>query len=193
MLAVVFVFVSRVFPFQEYHIDVHDDVVELTSLTNFLAAMIGFMLGLFASILIARWWSCRIDCLENVFAALSDVQLFLAVRLSSSKEDVAIKETILRYSLLTHRLILYETRSLDESEYLSYLQHVGLLEVDEADLLRDRPAKASTVLVWIGKRYTACGVSRKWLPVDMLHLDDQLKRARNGIGQVNAYTDTQLP
>merc|ERR1719420_2853416 len=60
-------------------------------------------------------------------------------------------------------------------------------------ICRDRPAKASTVLVWIGKLYTACGLSRKWLPVDMLHLDDQLKQARNGIGQVNAYTDTQLP
>jgi len=165
----------------------------LTSLTNFMAALISFMLGLFVSILIARWWNCRIDCLETLFAALSDVQLFLSVRLSNSKEDVAIKETCLRYTLLVHRLVYYEIRSLDETEFLKYLQTVGLLEVDEAELLRDRPAKASTVLVWIGKLYTALGRKHEWQPVDLLHLDDQLSRARNGIGQVSAYTDTQLP
>jgi predicted membrane chloride channel (bestrophin family) len=193
VLVIVLVFAVRAFPFDEHHINVHDDILRLTTLTNFLAAMIAFMLGLYASILIARWWSCRMDCLETVFAALSDVQLFLAVRLSSSEEDVVIKEMILRYSLLTHRLVLYESRSLDENEYLEYLKHVGLLKVDEADLLRDRPAKASAVLVWIGKLYTACGLSRKWLAVDMVHLDAHLERARNGIGQVSAYTDTQLP
>ena len=29
--------------------------------------------------------------------------------------------------------------------------------------------------------------------MDMLHLDEQLSRARNAIGQASAYTDTQLP
>jgi predicted membrane chloride channel (bestrophin family) len=193
VLAVVFVFAARATPFTEYHVNVQEGMERLTSLTNFLAALIGFMIGLFVSILIARWWNCRIDCLEGLFAALSDVQLFLAVRLSNSKEDVGIKEICLRYTLLTHRLVYYEVRSADETEYLKLLEHVGLLEVDEAALLRDRPAKASAVLVWIGKLYTSLGNSRKWQPVDLLHLDEQLSRARNAIGQVSAYTDTQLP
>jgi predicted membrane chloride channel (bestrophin family) len=193
ILAVAVVFAARAIPFGEYHVNVHEGMERLTSLTNFLAALIGFMLGLFVSILIARWWNCRIDCLENLFAALSDVQLFLAVRLDHSKEDVAVKETCLRYSLLVHRLVYYEIRSLDEDEYLRYMEHVGLLEADETPLLRDRPAKASTVIVWIGKLYTSLGLARAWQPVDMLHLDEQLSRARNAIGQVSAYTDTQLP
>jgi len=193
VLAVVFVLAARAIPFSEYHVHVQQGIERLTALTNFLAALIGFMLGLFVSILIARWWNCRIDCLENLFAALSDAQLFLSVRLGSSKEDVAIKETCLRYSLLVHRLVYYEIRSVDEAEFLTYLDNVGLVEADEIALLRARPAKASTVLVWIGKLYTALGHARKWQPVDMLHLDEQLSRARNAIGQVSAYTDTQLP
>jgi predicted membrane chloride channel (bestrophin family) len=187
------VLVARAIPFTEYHVNVQQGMDRLTSLTNFLAALIGFMLGLFVSILIARWWNCRIDCLENLFASLSDVLLFLSVRLSDSKEDAAIKETCLRYALLAHRLVYYEIRSLDEAGYLEYLEHVGLLEADEIALLRDRPTKSSAVLVWIGKLYTSLGLSRKWQPVDMLHLDEQLSRARNAIGQVSAYADTQLP
>jgi predicted membrane chloride channel (bestrophin family) len=193
VLAVVFIFAARALPFSEYHVNVDHGMVLLTSLTNFLAALIGFMIGLFVSILIARWWSCRIDCLEGLFAALSDIQLFLSVRLTNSKEDVEIKETCLRYTLLAHRLVYYEIRSMEENSYLEYLGHVGLLEADEIDLLRGRPTKASAVLVWIGKLYTTLGLSRKWQPVDMLHLDEQLSRARNAIGQVSAYTDSQLP
>merc|ERR1719379_1847022 len=193
VLAIVCIFATRAMPFGEYHVNVQHGMKGLTSLTNFLAAMIGFMLGLYVSILIARWWNCRIDCLESLFAALSDVVLFLAVRLSDSKEDAVIKETCLRYTLLTHRLVYYEVRSMNEDEYLKYLQTVGLLEADEAELLRGRPAKASTAIVWIGKLYTTLGIARQWPPIEMLHLDNMLSSARNGVGQVTAYTDTQLP
>jgi len=163
----------------------------LTSLAGYFSAILGFMLGLFVSAIIQRWWECRMNCIEPFWASLSDVQLFLSCR--CSLDDAPVKETILRLFLLSHRLIYHECRSSEGLEYMTGLVKVGLMTEKESEYLVGRPAKSQIVLVWIGRLAYKLQAKKKWGNDEMLFLDEQIRRARNAIGKVFAYCNTQLP
>merc|ERR1719482_687290 len=134
----------------------------LASASMYLSALLGFMLGLFVSEIISRWWRCRMDCVDVLWSAISDILLMLSIR-CPGPEDAPFKENVLRLGLVCHRLVYAEARGMESRENLLQLVHVGLLTEEEVDCLDGQPAKSQLVLVWIGRRYTQ-------LPYQYVHL-----------------------
>jgi len=161
----------------------------------YLSALLGFMLGLFVSTIISRWWRCRMDCLDQLWGSFSDIQLFLATRCPST-EDAPMKQTVLRLCLLCHRLVYMEARGKEDRESLEALRDVHVLEAEELELLDGRQAKAQLVLVWVGRMLTELSNERTWedkSPGTLLHLDERIRQARRAIAKVFVYVGTQLP
>jgi len=164
----------------------------LANASMYLSALLGFMLGLFVSEIISRWWRCRMDCVDVLWSAISDICLLLSVR-CPDPEDAPFKENVLRLGLVCHRLVYAEARGMEARENLMQLVHVGLLTEEEVDCLDGQPAKSQMVLVWIGRLYTQLGHKRNWMPEFFATLNEQLRKGRSAIGKVYAYCNTQLP
>jgi len=172
--------------------DASSTVDYLASASMYLSALLGFMLGLFVSEIISRWWRCRMDCVDVLWSAISDISLLLSIR-CPGPEDAPFKENVLRLGLVCHRLVYAEARGMESRENLLQLVHVGLLTDEEVDCLDGQPAKSQLVLVWIGRLYTQLGNKRGWMPEYFATLNEQLRKGRSAIGKVYAYCNTQLP
>jgi predicted membrane chloride channel (bestrophin family) len=176
----------------ERFIVVRDAAAQVGAATSYLTALLSFMLGLFVSAIITRWWECRLTCVEALWGALSNIQLFLTCRLPRP-EDSSFKETLLRLILACHRLVYLEARAEETDEHLKNLVDVGLLYEEELVCLEGQPMKPQLVLVWIGRLYQEIAKQRGWDPGTVIYLDEQMGMARNAIGRVFAYCQTQLP
>jgi predicted membrane chloride channel (bestrophin family) len=176
----------------EKFIVVRDAASQVGAATSYLTALLSFMLGLFVSAIIGRWWDCRLTCVEAMWGALSNIQLCLTCRMPRA-EDATFKETLLRLILAVHRLVYLEARGEESAADLQKQVEVGLLTEDEAMILAGQHAKPQLVLVWIGRLYHELAVQRSWDPSITIYLDEQMGLARNAIGRVFAYCQTQLP
>jgi len=176
----------------ERFIVVRDAAAQVGAATSYLTALLSFMLGLFVSAIITRWWECRLSCVEALWGALCNIQLCLTCRLPQA-EDSGFKETLLRLILTTHRLVYLEARAEENDEQMKKLVDVGLLTEEEAKCLDGQHSKPQLVLVWIGRLYHEISKQRSWDPGTCIYLDEQMGMARNAIGRVFAYCQTQLP
>jgi predicted membrane chloride channel (bestrophin family) len=176
----------------ERFIVVRDAAAQVGSATSYLTALLSFMLGLFVSAIISRWWECRINCVEALWGSLANIQLALTCRLPRA-EDASFKETLLRLILVTHRLVYLEARAEESDEHIKNLADVGLLLEDEFKVLDGQCSKPQLVLVWIGRLYHEIAKQRSWDAGTCIYLDEQMGMARNAIGRVFAYCQTQLP
>jgi len=180
------------FSYLEQFIVVRDAAAQVGAATSYLTALLSFMLGLFVSAIITRWWECRMNCVEALWGALSNIQLCLTCRLPRP-EDSSFKETLLRLILATHRLVYLEARAEETDQQLKKLVTVGLLLEEELACLDGQHSKPQLLLVWIGRLYHEIAKQRNWDPSTAIYLDEQMGMARNAIGRVFAYCQTQLP
>jgi len=180
------------FSYLEQFIVVRDAAAQVGAATSYLTALLSFMLGLFVSAIITRWWECRLGCVEALWGSLCNIQLCLTCRLPRP-EDSNFKESMLRLILATHRLVYLEARAEETDVHLKQLVDVGLLTDDEANILKGQHSKPQLVLVWIGRLYHQLSKERSWDPGTCIYLDEQMGLARNAIGRVFAYCQTQLP
>jgi len=176
----------------EQFIVVRDAASQVGAATSYLTALLSFMLGLFVSAIIGRWWDCRLHCVEALWGALCNIQLCLTCRMPRAG-DASFKESLLRLILVVHRLVYLEARAEETDAHLQKLVEVGLLTEDEAKCLEGKHSKPQLVLVWIGRLYHQLAKQRSWDPSITVYLDEQMGLARNAIGRVFAYCQTQLP
>jgi len=164
----------------------------LSNLSAYFSALLAFMLGLFVSVIIQRWWECRLQCVGPIWESLCDIQLFLSTRCDES--DLWAREQILRLSLLTHRLIYHEACGDNKGEeHLDHLMKVGLLMPEEREMLVGKSAQSQIPLVWIGQIMVKLGDKKGWVSNELQSLDDRIRTCRNAIGKIYAYCHTQLP
>merc|ERR1719375_2637345 len=180
------------YSYLEQFIVVRDAAAQVGAATSYLTALLSFMLGLFVSAIIGRWWECRLNCVEALWGSLCNIQLCLTCRLPRP-EDSSFKETLLRLILATHRLVYLEARAEENDEQMDKLVNVGLLLEDELKCLDGQHSKPQLLLVWIGRLYHEIAKQRNWDPGTAIYLDEQTGMARNAIGRVFAYCQTQLP
>jgi len=180
------------FSYLERFIVVRDAAAQVGSATSYLTALLSFMLGLFVSAIISRWWDCRLNCVEALWGALANIQLCLTCRLPRP-EDAPFKETLLRLILVAHRLVYLEARGEETERNLKNLVRVGLLLEDEKKALDGQHTKPQLLLVWIGRLYHEQAKKKAWDNSVCVYLDEQMGMARNAIGRVFAYCQTQLP
>mmetsp|Transcript_84986 Transcript_84986/g.237374 ORF Transcript_84986/g.237374 Transcript_84986/m.237374 type:complete len:262 (-) Transcript_84986:347-1132(-) len=152
------------------------------------------MVSMFVTTLFGRWWSIRKDGVGGLWGAIDDLMLILSIQLPG-KEHREVKERILRLGLLSHRLIYAQAQGMESREDLQKFSDVGLLTIEELEILSKETAKAQVVWVWIGQVIHQLALKDKLPFRDLVlpKLNELCVKARGSIGIIFSYTDTQVP
>ena len=168
--------------------------VALLPFTNNLLGLLPFLIGLYLTTALDRWWEMRTRCLGGLWTAMNDLALVSATYFPRP-EDKKIRKRLARWCLLSHLLIYKQAMNRED---LSDLLADGTLLPNEFERLNGQPSKSQIVWVWIASYFShlAYGKSRSKLPYrehTLPRVHEICMRARDGIGTLFAYLDSQLP
>jgi len=190
------IFISRVMRTKltsQLKIDSDKNMMHLTTVTTYVTALLGIMIGFFVTQSLSRWWNVREKGVGHMWNQINNINFFLAVRLVEP-EDKHLKETVLRLCLLIHRLLYMEAQKLDTEDDMFRLIKVGLLTHEENDKLRGQPGKAQCVTVWLDRFLHVMVMGQgKVNNKEIRQLDLLCAHLRDSIGITFAYVQTQLP
>lgn len=132
------------------------DLDELTDLLNFFNALLSFLLALYVSSSVKRWWDMRVTCIGELWDSTCRLSMWASAWwCSGSSQDSAARALVLRYGLAAHALLFKEARGeLQQSKNdvdagLADLLEHRLLRPAEARVLAPLPSKAAVVLSWL--------------------------------------------
>ena len=142
------------------------DLDELSELQHFLNGLLAFLLALYVSNAVARWWEMRNACVGVLWDSIDRLSMWAAAWMSTGTvADTAARALILRYGLLSHALLFKHARgqlhqSTDVVEAgLSDLVDLKLLKMPEAEKLAPLYGKAHVVWAWQAAFWT-CALSQ---------------------------------
>lgn len=132
-----------------------DDIADLDELFMFFNSLLSFLLALYVSRAVERWWEMRIACIGALWDTIDRLSMWAAAWWGrGTPEDTAARALVLRYGLLSHALLFKEARGeLSEAQDprkagLEDLMSQQLLKECEALALAPLPCKANVVWAW---------------------------------------------
>ena len=121
----------------------------------FFNSLLTFLLALYVSRAVERWWEMRVRCIGGLWDAIDSLCMWAAAWWSrGSSQDTAARALVLRYGLLSHALLFKAARGeLREAENpneagLEDLVSQKLLKHHEAVALAPLPCKSNVVWAW---------------------------------------------
>jgi hypothetical protein len=167
------------------------DAGGLEELSTYLNGFVPFVLGLYISLTLSRWWSLRVDALGKVFDALPNVLMLMSCFLRGD-EYKPVQEQILRYGMLSIMLTIKAAR-----EYYSIedLEAKGLMTANERLSLEPIAPFQRAMVTWswimavADDAFTKAGAQ----PAKMTAVLKKCTTARDGIQTIHTYFHTQLP
>ena len=187
------------------------DLSEISNALGFINSLLGFLLGLYVSSAVSRWWSMRMNCVGGLWGCVDDLMLWAAAWWSSGSEaDDMARHIVLRYGQLSMILFFAQARGelseTDDPDTAGLTDCINslLLTPAEAEALAPLPSKPQVVWAWIAAFLTKA-LSRSGeatagdiTPVPhaahlMPHVMDKCAVARGCIGGGLAHVDTQQP
>jgi predicted membrane chloride channel (bestrophin family) len=165
-----------------------DAVIELNTV---VMKVTPFVLGLYISIAMARWWALREICLDEMFDSLSNV-VALFSNFFPDPEYQAMRNCLGHYGIAAVYLLAANCR---ETDVLPELQAFGLLTGEEVEIIGLVPAahRPEILWAWILRVCYESWMLEKRPPPMFGVIQDQICQARNGIQAANTYLDTPLP
>jgi len=166
---------------------------ELEKFTNYWNVFIPFILGLYISLNITRWWTLRTEGLGMVLDAGQNVVLLMnGIFPGSGWGDV--HDQVLKYSLASISLIVNACRGNEDVESLGP-KGDNLFTLEEIEVVHAVPYRARPVLMWTRILMLLSKVCEE-NNVNAGKFRDiagECKKARNGISVIWSYLRTQLP
>mmetsp|Transcript_105415 Transcript_105415/g.186689 ORF Transcript_105415/g.186689 Transcript_105415/m.186689 type:complete len:391 (-) Transcript_105415:137-1309(-) len=169
-----------------------DNIKTLEQISGYFSFVVAIMLGMYVSTGASRWWAMRNTCLGGLWTAINDINLLLATRFRSH-EDRPMKEKVLRLCLLSHRLLYAQARDREGPEFLQGIIDCGLMTPEEAAILKDEPAKAQIVWVWISAIFVELKKAGKFDHWVLGTLEGSCAQAMNSIIKAFSYIHTLIP
>ncbi|CEM15838.1 unnamed protein product [Vitrella brassicaformis CCMP3155] len=160
------------------------------NIVNYFATIIGFLLGLYLSTALSRWWAAR-QCISELWCWIANLVVVASVHLPEDMKEA--KAMLRRYGLASFHLTFDAARG---SEDLNELMDRGLLTKEEAAILqRGNAAKAELVWGWVLKLFSLLAEKGRFAHPDMaLGVAHKISlSARSAVSNTWTYVDTQLP
>jgi len=186
--------------------EVLDEFQVVADCAQVLTTLVSFLLGLYVTKTVDIWWNIRHELLQGVLNTIDSMCSRLAIYFpGNTKEDDEAKEIILRYGVLSVKLLFKDAREVDSwnisdrkrlnCDNLSDLVDEGLLLDHEKELLKDCPSRAQVVWVWIASLFTKwCLDGRLPSPLENQNtILEECNTARNNIAMILARVNTQYP
>ena len=186
--------------------EVLDEFKVVSDTAQVLTTLVSFLLGLYVTKTVDIWWNIRHELLQGVLNTIDSMCARLSVYFpGNTQEDDEAKETILRYGVLSIKLLFKDAREVDSwnikdrkrlgCDSLGDLVDEGLLLQHEKELLKDCPSRSQVVWVWIASLFTKwCLDGRLPSPVENQNtVLEECNVARNNIAMILARINTQYP
>lgn len=109
------------------------DLKPLEDLTTYLNRLVPFLLGLFISLVMRRWWSLRSSHLQRIYSSGAQLSFWLRMCLPSSAQW--IRRRIEQYFLLGEKLVYLCAKQMDDKSMLQQVKEGGVLEDVEYEQL----------------------------------------------------------
>jgi hypothetical protein len=167
------------------------EVEPLDALADQVNAFVPFVLALFVSLTLSRWWSLRVTALGKVFDSLANTCMIVASELNDLKwRDV--RTGIMKYGMASVELLVQAAR---EAEEIDICVKDDLLTDAEADFMReyDLWQRPMVIWAWIMHVITDAMDHDKTPSASRQAVIHQCTAARDGMANINMYLDTQLP
>jgi hypothetical protein len=167
------------------------DASGLEELSGYLNGFVPFVLGLYISLTISRWWALRVDALGKVFDALPNVLMLVSCFLRG-KEFKPIQEQILRYGMLSIMLTIKAAReyySIEDLEAKGLMTNAERLSLEPIAPFQRAMVTWSWIMAVADDAFMKAGAQ----PAKMTAVLKKCLAARDGIQTIHTYLHTQLP
>jgi len=168
------------------------DVEPLNNLASQVNAFVPFVLALFVSLTLSRWWALRVTALGKVFDSLANTCMIVASELNDLRWE-EVRLGVMKYGMASVELLVQAAREADEIESLVEHDLLTKTEVEfmrEHELLWQRPM---VMWAWIMHIITDAMDHNKTPAPSRQAVIGQCLAARDGMANINMYLDTQLP
>mmetsp|Transcript_17716 Transcript_17716/g.39047 ORF Transcript_17716/g.39047 Transcript_17716/m.39047 type:complete len:471 (+) Transcript_17716:99-1511(+) len=173
------------------------DIKGIDELSKYLNQCVPFVLALYISLAIQRWWALRTEALAPLFNATSNVLMQLSA-LFPAEEFAEVKDKTMRYCMASIMLMIKACRTSDSHIKCDDMVQRNYLTPGEGMLLDGTPAKQIPMVLWcwilrlcteLIKDFVNRGGD--WLPYE--EFQRECCEARNGVQAIHTYLTTQLP
>eukprot|EP00949_MAST-11_sp_MAST-11-sp1_P004663 g4663.t1 len=172
-------------------------VAPLDKSLTFMNGLCTFILSLFISLTLARWWAVRKECVGELWNCATEISILASSYLSEGKEKAKLRDRLIRYSLLSHALIFQQARgrlnsTFSAQDYESMLRD-GLVTDAEVVALSKVAVKAEAPWVW-SFQLVSDAVERGLLPAALRYdFHSRILRGEKAVNLTFAYVNTNLP
>ena len=166
----------------------------LKQLITFMNGLCTFLLSLFISLSITRWWSIRYSCLGDLFNSVSETAMLSSSYLREGPDKIALREKLVRYGVLSFALLFEDGRGgMGSTAPLRRLVRQDMCTRKEAQLLKCVAIKAEAPNVWAMNLITDA-VASELLPASVRYdFHSRCMRQRTAIVNALTYIHTPLP
>ena len=118
----------------------HYDLDELYEIYHFFNSLLAFLLALYVSRAVTRWWDMRNSCVGALWDSIDTLCMWAAAWWSAATvADKTSRALVLRYGLLSHALLFKQARG--ELRQANSVADAGLADLVALKLLREHEAK----------------------------------------------------
>lgn len=170
------------------------DLDAVKALARQANALLPFVLALFISTSLARWWALRVTALGKVFDSLANTCMIVASELHDPRWW-EVRNCVMKYGMASVELLVHAARDSDEVDTLSE-QDLGLLTDTEVEFMQeyeDLWQRPMVIWAWILHIVTDAMDHGRVPTPSRQAVIRQCLNARDGMAAINMFLDTQLP
>jgi len=164
----------------------------LEALADQVSAFVPFVLALFVSLTLSRWWALRVTALGKVFDSLANTCMIVASELNDLRWR-NVRTGIMKYGMASIELLVQAAR---EDEDIDSLLELDLLTDTEAEFMKEYELlwqRPMVIWAWIMHIVSDAMDHDKTPAPSRQAVIGQCLAARDGMANINMYLDTQLP
>jgi hypothetical protein len=170
------------------------DTGSLQELASYMNGFCPFVLGLYVSLALTRWWALRVQALGSVFDAVANSAMLVSCVLANPEHRV-VRDLVVKWGMASIFLLVKAAR---EDTRDADLVAKGLLSESELEKLQGISLHGRAMVMWAWimrisqETFEAARGPRPHAP-KLMAVFNQCIAARNGIQVIHTYLQTQLP
>jgi hypothetical protein len=164
----------------------------LIDLEASLGKFVPFLLSLWVSLALTRWWSLRTKALGEVFDASSNLCMIVSGVLPDTDKYHGLREQVLKYGMASVLLMVQAAR---EQSKLELCVEKGFLTAAEIEIIRPFGLYQRAMMMWPwALKLVFHGFEECQLPLNIFNeCIIQGLKARDGIDEIDTHLNTQVP
>jgi len=168
------------------------DTDPLETLAAQITAFVPFVLALYVSLTLSRWWALRTAALGKVFDAFANISMIISCELYD-KKWLELRTQVAKYGFASVQLLMQAARMKENLKTLTDGDMLTPIEVNAISQLTDLWQRPMILWAWIMRVCVSAMDHNKSPAPRTSAVMAECVQAREGMATINTYLDTQLP